>query len=233
MVRRATIATYGETQHSFIERHDYHGTFLPGIPGLLLTVLLLGAYYAATDGALMALASEIVPPELRTSGLALLTTGMSLARLLSSLLFDSDFRVQSSIDADGLPNRARLSPDGRYAAMTAFVNGDSYAIDRGFSTRTKLVDVNRGAVLSDLEEFRVSRNGQPLPRWLILRSAWRPGASTTRWSGSTTIASSTGTRIARSVPKMRSTSGRCRSTAPAHPRCTCPGPSRRPVSASS
>jgi len=30
IVRRATIATYGDTRHSFLERHDYHGSFLPG-----------------------------------------------------------------------------------------------------------------------------------------------------------------------------------------------------------
>jgi 4-hydroxyphenylpyruvate dioxygenase len=29
-VKRGTIATYGDTLHSFIERHDFHGTFLPG-----------------------------------------------------------------------------------------------------------------------------------------------------------------------------------------------------------
>ncbi|HZQ28070.1 MAG TPA: 4-hydroxyphenylpyruvate dioxygenase [Acidimicrobiales bacterium] len=27
---RATIATYGDTQHTFVERHDYHGLFAPG-----------------------------------------------------------------------------------------------------------------------------------------------------------------------------------------------------------
>jgi 4-hydroxyphenylpyruvate dioxygenase len=26
----ASIATYGETRHTFVERHDYHGAFLPG-----------------------------------------------------------------------------------------------------------------------------------------------------------------------------------------------------------
>lgn len=48
---------------------------------------LLGAYYAATDGVLMALASAVLPEALRTSGLALLTTATSLARLVASILF--------------------------------------------------------------------------------------------------------------------------------------------------
>jgi len=50
-------------------------------------VLLLGGYYAATDGVLMALTSAVLPERLRTTGLGLLTTGISLARLLSSILF--------------------------------------------------------------------------------------------------------------------------------------------------
>ena len=43
-----------------------------------------GAYYAATDGVLMALASALLPERLRGSGLALLVTATSLGRLLAS-----------------------------------------------------------------------------------------------------------------------------------------------------
>lgn len=48
---------------------------------------LFGAYYAATDGVLAALASSTLSPELRTSGLALMNTATSLSRLVSSVLF--------------------------------------------------------------------------------------------------------------------------------------------------
>lgn len=48
---------------------------------------LLGLYYAATDGVLMALASATLPPPLRGSGLALLVTSTSLGRLLASIFF--------------------------------------------------------------------------------------------------------------------------------------------------
>jgi MFS family permease len=58
-----------------------------GMPSLLLYVLLFGAYYAATEGVLMALASSALPESLRGSGLALLVTGTSLARLLASVAF--------------------------------------------------------------------------------------------------------------------------------------------------
>jgi MFS family permease len=59
----------------------------PGLPTLVLLLGLLGAYYAATDGVLMAMASAVVPDDLRTSGLALLTTVTASARLVASLLF--------------------------------------------------------------------------------------------------------------------------------------------------
>jgi len=54
---------------------------------VILALVLLGGYYAATDGVLMALAGAVLPPELRASGMALVTTGTSLARLLGSVLF--------------------------------------------------------------------------------------------------------------------------------------------------
>jgi MFS family permease len=58
-----------------------------GLVGLVPCLLLFGAYYAATDGVLMALASETLPTGLRSSGMALLTTATSLSRLLASVLF--------------------------------------------------------------------------------------------------------------------------------------------------
>jgi MFS family permease len=54
---------------------------------LCITLPLLGAYYAATDGVLMAQASAILPAWLRSSGLGLLTAATGLARLLASILF--------------------------------------------------------------------------------------------------------------------------------------------------
>jgi MFS family permease len=67
----------------------YVGLLLPtvGPVELLLALVLFGAYYAATDGVLMALASEVLTAELRTSGMALLTTATGLARLVASLAF--------------------------------------------------------------------------------------------------------------------------------------------------
>jgi MFS family permease len=55
--------------------------------GVVLVLALLGAYYAASDGVLAALASAHVPEELRGSGLALIGTATSSTRLVASLLF--------------------------------------------------------------------------------------------------------------------------------------------------
>jgi hypothetical protein len=57
------------------------------VAGLALYLILLGGYYACTDGVLMASASAFVPEELRASGLAVLVTATSLAKLLAALLF--------------------------------------------------------------------------------------------------------------------------------------------------
>ncbi|MER5728236.1 MFS transporter [Streptomyces sp. NPDC002138] len=59
-----------------------------GQPALPYAVLLLhGAFYAATDGVLMAAAAGTVPEEQRGAGLALVQTGQALARFLCSLAF--------------------------------------------------------------------------------------------------------------------------------------------------
>ena len=52
-----------------------------------LALLLLGAYYACTDGVLMAVASAFVPAALRATGLAIVTTATGLARLVASVVF--------------------------------------------------------------------------------------------------------------------------------------------------
>ncbi|MBN1527622.1 MAG: MFS transporter [Thermoleophilaceae bacterium] len=52
-----------------------------------LALGILGVYYAATDGVLMALGSALSPPALRGTSLALLGTATSVARLLASVIF--------------------------------------------------------------------------------------------------------------------------------------------------
>jgi MFS family permease len=59
----------------------------PGFLTIAVILGLLGTYYAATDGVLMAMASGVIPDELRTSGLAWLTTVTVAARLVASIGF--------------------------------------------------------------------------------------------------------------------------------------------------
>lgn len=53
----------------------------------VLVLVLLGVFYAATDGVLMALAAPALPAHGRASGLAVLQTGQALARLVGAAGF--------------------------------------------------------------------------------------------------------------------------------------------------
>jgi len=59
----------------------------PGLAGLLACLALLGAWYAATDGVLAALTSAVLPPGLRTSGLAMVATAVAVGKLVASVVF--------------------------------------------------------------------------------------------------------------------------------------------------
>lgn len=74
-------------------------------------------------------------------------------------LRDSRMKLLKRIQLPGLPSRARLSADGRMAAWTAFVYGDSYT-SAGFSTRTGIYDSRTDTVVPTLETFEVWRNGK-------------------------------------------------------------------------
>jgi hypothetical protein len=77
----------------------------------------------------------------------------------SAITFGADFSPRHTFQLSGIPSRARVSPDGRYAAYTIFTSGHSY--DAGsFSTRTVLIDMARDSEITDLEQFEVWRDGQ-------------------------------------------------------------------------
>ncbi|MEV7097870.1 MFS transporter [Amycolatopsis sp. NPDC051045] len=58
-----------------------------GWPLFVLALALYGAFYAATDGVLMALAGPLLPESLRTTGISLVQTAQALAYFASSVLF--------------------------------------------------------------------------------------------------------------------------------------------------
>jgi hypothetical protein len=65
----------------------------------------------------------------------------------------------------GVPDRARVSPEGRYAGFTAFLSGHTYTAGvRGFSTHTAIVDLRAGKPLFNLDELDVTRDGEPFER---------------------------------------------------------------------
>jgi len=80
------------------------------------------------------------------------------ARTVATIV-DEKFRPLSSVRIDGIPTRARISPDGRYGAFTVFVLGHSYAA-ANLSTATLLLDMGTGSTIANLEEFKVFQNGK-------------------------------------------------------------------------
>ncbi|KJL48929.1 Major Facilitator Superfamily protein [Microbacterium hydrocarbonoxydans] len=67
-----------------------YSTVLLPVDGPLLLVLLLallGTFYAATDGVLMALAGPRIPRDRRAGGMALLQTGQATGRLFAAVMF--------------------------------------------------------------------------------------------------------------------------------------------------
>jgi MFS family permease len=60
-----------------------------GVPWTLVSLLLLGVFYAATDGVLPALVSRLVPASARGSGIAAAQTVVAVARFASSVAFGS------------------------------------------------------------------------------------------------------------------------------------------------
>lgn len=75
-------------------------------------------------------------------------------------IFDRSFQIKRSHPLAGPPSRARMSPDGRLAAVTVFVTGHSYA-STGFTTRTTLINAITGElIVDDLEKFEVLRAGE-------------------------------------------------------------------------
>jgi hypothetical protein len=76
----------------------------------------------------------------------------------TAVFFDRTLEATNTIKLDGRPSRTRVSPDGRVAAITVFVAGESY-VGSPFSTKTTILDMATGDVLGDLESFTTWRAG--------------------------------------------------------------------------
>ncbi len=98
----------------------------------------------------------------RNGGICLTFDRDALEPNFRALLVDGSLTTKHSSTISGYPSRTSLSPDGIYAAATVFTTGDSY--DSDFSTRTTLFERATGAVLPDLEQFTVRRDGHVFKR---------------------------------------------------------------------
>ncbi len=76
-------------------------------------------------------------------------------------IFDSSLGTLFRIPLAGVPSRARVSSDGRFGAMTVFVNGHAYLETGGYSTETTIVDMRTGQQVANLESFKVSKGERP------------------------------------------------------------------------
>jgi hypothetical protein len=89
-----------------------------------------------------------------------LTSGSGFFLSYRALLVDAELSTVATLELGGIPSRARVSPDGRYAATTVFVSGHSYA-GGSFSTQTQIIDARSGALVVELEHLSVTRDGRP------------------------------------------------------------------------
>jgi hypothetical protein len=91
-----------------------------------------------------------------------LQTHLGIVTSYEAVFFDAQFQPQGTLKLQGAPTRTRVSPDGRYGAITVFVTGQQHGYNSvSFSTRTSIVDMATARELTDLEQFAAARDGQP------------------------------------------------------------------------
>ncbi|MFD9889236.1 TolB family protein [Amycolatopsis sp. NPDC059027] len=71
----------------------------------------------------------------------------------AAVFVDAGLAEVKRVDVAGIPNRAKLSADGRMASWTTFVTGDSYSQAGSFSTRTAIMDRREDQLSSNMEDI--------------------------------------------------------------------------------
>ena len=92
------------------------------------------------------------------TGLCLVINRETISPKAYAVFVDHALKPTRQLPLDGLPIRARVSPDNRWAAATVFVTGESYIGD--FTTRTSLFNLQDGSVIDNLETFTTERDGK-------------------------------------------------------------------------
>ena len=93
-----------------------------------------------------------------------LAEGPGFASTYDAYIFGPDFEILHRVTLSGTPGWTRVSPDGRYGAITSFtfshsMSGHSHSHGSS-SIATVLLDLASGAKLGNLGEFTVLRDGQ-------------------------------------------------------------------------
>lgn len=112
----------------------------PGDPLLLAAPACERSYFGARTGLCLVINRESITPK------------------AYAVFVDHALQPTRQLPLDGLPIRARVSPDHRWAAATVFVTGESYIGD--FTTRTSLFNLADGSVIDNLETFTTERDGK-------------------------------------------------------------------------
>ena len=123
---------------------------------------LLQARSPAGDGRRVPLRCKRVHVSATGVGLCLQTAANGLD--YQGVVFGPDFEPRRRFAVPGVPDRARVAPDGRHAAYTSFdANGEQgyFETTGPFSTDTRIVDTSTGEVVLRLEDLSVSRAGKP------------------------------------------------------------------------
>ncbi|GCE00137.1 TolB family protein [Embleya hyalina] len=92
------------------------------------------------------------------TGICLRAEHGTLRENYRAVVLDAGLHERATYALPGIPSRARVSPSGALVAWTVFVGGDSYA-GADFSTRTGILDLRDGKLITSLEDFTVIRDG--------------------------------------------------------------------------
>jgi hypothetical protein len=132
----------------------------PRLNGRLFTLTLAAGQQPRTAGDL---ACERVHENAAGAGLCLAAKRHGFD--YEGVVYGAGRRPLHRFSIPGVPDRARVSPDSRYAGFTAFLSGHTYSAGvRSFSTHTAIVDMRAGKPLFNLDELEVTRDGEPFER---------------------------------------------------------------------
>ena len=110
------------------------------------------------------MACERVHLNARGDGICLAADARGLG--YHAVTFGPGYRRGDRFAIPGVPDRARVSADGRYAAFTAFLSGHTYSAAGAiqFTVHTGIVDMRSGEQVLELDELEITRDGEPFDR---------------------------------------------------------------------